>query len=156
MVSDVMCFLGLFGIILMLISNELIFHSNINRDHQRRICWFIQLSITVSTIGLVGLVIFYHCSNIRLYAIENSLTNCRVRFTLQGSLLIIVEIVICAIHPIPQSLSVHWLTNEIDRSKNFTVLTSTNPSYIATNVALSLPSKLNRISFFLLNVCFHR
>lgn len=141
MLSDFMCFLGLFGVILMLISNEIMFRSN----DGRKIQWCIQLLITFSSVILMSLVLIYHYSNMRLYAIENSLDNYRVGLTVKRIVCILLEMFICAIHPIPRPFPWDW----INKDSNITIhsnSSNTDPSYIAINVALGLPSK-SRIVF---------
>lgn len=129
-----MCFLGLVGIVLMLISNEIIFRSN----DRMKICWFIQLLITISTVILISLVLIYHYSNMQLYAIENSLDNYRVGLTLKRIFFILFEVFICAIHPFPRSFPRDWFTNDLNIPIHSNI---TDSSYIAMDVALGLPSK---------------
>ena len=143
MLSDLMCFLGLLGVVLMLISNEIMFRSN----DGLKICWFIQLLITISSVVLMSLVLIYHYSNMQLYAIENSLDNYRVGLTLKRIFLILFELFICSIHPIPRSFPWNWFSKDSNipihaNTTDFSPVSSNiDPSYIAMDVALGLPSK---------------
>jgi len=139
-----MCFLGLLGIILMVIENEITF-GNINHK-DTNISWFIKLIITISTVILVGLVIFYHHLNLKLYVAHNSIDHWRVGLTMKRIFLIILEIFICAIHPMPRDFPRNWISEHKQINLNSTIFNSLTPSsisrsYIATDVALGLPSK---------------
>ncbi|CAF1534095.1 unnamed protein product, partial [Adineta steineri] len=79
LISDIMCFLGLLGIILMIINNEIIF-LNIY-DKSKYICWFIKLIITITTIILVVLVFYFRRLELDLYAINNSFNHWRIGLT---------------------------------------------------------------------------
>jgi len=144
-----MCFLGLLGIVLMVAENEITFRSINNRD--TNISWLIKLIITISTIILVGLVIYYHYLNLKLHATHNSLDDWHIALTVKRIVLIILEILICAIHPMPRYFPRHWLSKHEEiiinstRSNSF-VTSSVSSSYIAIDVALGLPSKYNIIS----------
>jgi hypothetical protein len=91
-----MCLVGLFGIILMIIDTEL-------RSNQVNgiVIIFIRILITISTIFLVGLVLYYHAINIRLYTINNHIVDWRVTLSLNAILMIICEVLVCVIHPFP-------------------------------------------------------
>ena len=118
-----MCLLGLLGVILMVIENEIDFCITNRQDTM--VNWLMKLITTISTIVLVSLVIVFHYFYLKLYATQNSLDHWRIGLTMKRIFLIIFEILICAIHPIPHS-------------------------YITIDVALSLPSKDIRCSFFII------
>jgi hypothetical protein len=138
-----MCFLGLFGIILMIIGNEITFRRIGNKD--TNISWFIKLMITISTVFLVSLVIAYHHFNFKLYTAQNSLDSWHVGLTMKRIFLIICEIVICSIHPMPRYFPQNWLSKHQEMPTNFTlsdsiIPSSVSPFYVSTDVALGLPS----------------
>ncbi|UJR24383.1 hypothetical protein I4U23_005760, partial [Adineta vaga] len=130
-ISIIMCFLGLFGIILMIINNEMIFLNISNK--KLNICWFIKLLITITTIILVGFVFYYRRLDLDLYAINNSLNHWRVGLTTTKICLTLFEALICLIHPI--SLTKPFITN----IQNTTKFNSTSQNQITLDVALGLP-----------------
>ncbi|UJR17564.1 hypothetical protein I4U23_004460 [Adineta vaga] len=95
-VNDIMCFIALFGLILMIIDTECRFNQV---DEQRII--IIRPLISCSSVILVGLVLYYHMLDIRLYAINNHIADWRVTLKIRGIIIVICEIVICIIHPFP-------------------------------------------------------
>jgi hypothetical protein len=144
-----MCFLGLLGIILMVIENEITFRQI---DHQDTILsWCIKLIITITTVILIGLVFFYHRLDLILCAVNNSIDDWRVVLTNKKIFLIIIEVIVCAIHPIVRSFPSHSKiqTEEL----NFNSTRSSTSSYIPIDVAIGLPSNY-LIFFFSKNACF--
>jgi hypothetical protein len=129
-----MCLIGLLGLILMVIENEITFRKTNHRN--TKISWLIKLIITISTITLVSLVIVFHYFNLKLYATQNSLEHWRVALNNKRISLIILEILICAIHPIPRSFPQNY-----------------QRSYITTDVALGLPSKDTKFFLHYLYSC---
>ncbi len=127
-----MFFLGLFGIVLMIINNEITFA--IGDDRDTTVNWIIKLTITVSTVILIILIIYYHKLDLHLYSIKNSVNDWRSGLTSKKIFLIILEIFICSIHPIPIYFHANWNSSS--------TTTDTIPlSYISLDVALGLPSK---------------
>ncbi|CAF1137184.1 unnamed protein product [Rotaria sordida] len=72
-VTDIMCFLGILGIILMIIENEITF-SQVN-DNDTILTWSIKIIITLSTVVLIGFIFQYHRLDLSLYAVNNSIEN---------------------------------------------------------------------------------
>ncbi|CAF3128291.1 unnamed protein product [Rotaria socialis] len=137
LVSDIMCFLGVFGIILMVIANEITF-SQINHN-DTILSWFIKLAISFSTLVLIGFVCKYHLLDIYLYSVNNSIDDWRITVTNKKILLILFEILICAVHPTPRSFP-HQLNASLEtRHLNSSISTNYTLSYIAVDVALGLP-----------------
>jgi hypothetical protein len=134
-----MCFLGLLGIILMIIENEITFNQINHRD--TIFSWFLKLIITITTIILVGLVFLYHRLDLTLCSINNSATDWRVALTNKKIFLITLEVIICAIHPVVRSFP-HYSETKIEESNlNSMIPTGHSLSYIPIDVALGLPSK---------------
>jgi len=125
-----MFFLGLFGIILMIINSEITFAIGGDRDTIAN--WCIKLTITISTFILISLIIYYHKLDLNLYSITNSVNDWRIGLTGKRILLIIFEILICLIHPIPKYFYAYWSSDKTD---------SIPLTYISLDVALGLPSK---------------
>ncbi len=130
-----MCFLAILGIILMVIENELTFDRVDNKD--TKASWFIKLIITITTVILLTLIIYYHRLDLKLYSNQNSLEDCRVGLTNTKICLIAIEILICAVHPMPRSYPY------VDPPKlNSTLFTDPYPlSYTAIDVGFGIPSK---------------
>jgi hypothetical protein len=95
-VTDMMCIIALFGVILMIIDTEL----RLNQTSKTSDI-FIRPLISISTVILLGLAIYYHMLDIRLYTINNHIGDWRVILTVKNLLVIMCEMVLCAIHPFP-------------------------------------------------------
>lgn len=138
-----MCFIGLSGIVLMVVENELTF---VSFDHrQTYITHMIKLLITISTIVLLGLIIFYHYLSLKYFCVNNAIQHWYIALTPKRLVQIAVEIFICLIHPFPRGFSSdHHPQNSLDNSNlNSTVMApvSISLSFIPLDVALGLPSK---------------
>ncbi|CAF1421201.1 unnamed protein product [Rotaria sp. Silwood1] len=150
--SDIMCFLGVFGIILMTIVNEIGF--NQIDDEYAKLSWFIKLTITLSTIVLIGLILYYHRIDINLYSVNNSINDCHFTITYTKIFLIAIEILVCAIHPIPHSFPLHSNTSLENISSNSTVSTHDTFSSMAGDILLGLPM-FARLYLFGRVIMFH-
>ena len=95
-VNDIMCIIGMFGLVLMIIDAEL----RLN-EVNTSVTIFIRSLISISTMFLVGLVLYYHALNIRLYTINNHIADWRVTMSIPAILMILCEVVVCVIHPFP-------------------------------------------------------
>jgi hypothetical protein len=133
-VADLMCFLGVLGIALMIISNEL----NFTRDNDADTVasWFIKLFITLTTALLLVLIVYYHRIDLENYCAQNALDDWRVGLTSRRTLQIISELFICAIHPMPRTFP------DSHQPSVYSVDKEPYPlSYISVDVALGLPSE---------------
>lgn len=108
-----MCFLGMFGIVLMLIECEITF----NRFHHKDSTFSLLLkaTITFSTMILVGLVFYYHRIDLDLYCVDNSIDDWRIALTQKKIFLILLEALICMIHPIPGHFLVEWSSQHVKK-----------------------------------------
>ncbi|CAF1106436.1 unnamed protein product [Adineta ricciae] len=146
-VSNIMSFLGILGIFLMIIENELHFdwvnHGDIGP------IWFMKLIISITTAILLGLILYYHYLDLQLYSIQNSLDDYRVGLTRKKICFIASELLICAIHPMP-------LSSLNSNLKDISPETTVHPSlsYTSVEVALSLPMFL-RLYLFGRTIMFH-
>ena len=136
LISKVMCFLGLLGVLLMITVNELSFtHAY---DHDRFITTIIKLTISMSTVMLIGLVFYYHYLDAILYCVNHSLDHWRIGLTRTRVCFIVFEALVCAIHPFPRSSPFRAHVTHI----NATVVSAPiSLSDISLDVALGLPSK---------------
>ena len=130
LVSRIMSSLAIFSIIVMIILNELIFVRVGNED--TKAAWFLKVILTASTVLLLALILYYHHLDITLYTHRNRLEDWRVQLNFKKVFFIALELIICAIHPIPRSYP------SIDppkiRSNSYSM------SYMPVDIALSLPS----------------
>jgi hypothetical protein len=165
-----MSFLGLLGIILMIVENELTFNRIDHKDTTFSL--LLKATITFTTIILVGLVFYYHRIDLSLYCVDNSIDDWRIALTRRKIFLILFEAFICMIHPIPGHFLVEWSSQYVKKagsslnpyrstqnSLNLTTTTSTSTiksdihdqaqAYVPIDVMLSLPSKFFfSLSFF--------
>ncbi len=168
-----MCFLGMFGIILMIIECELTFNRMDHKDTTFSL--LLKATITFTTIILVGLVFYYHRIDLNLYCLDNSIDDWRIALTRKKMFFIILEAFICIIHPIPGHFIVDWGSQYVKKVENginfnnpyrsshvnpsiltnsttttsMTILSTTNATnlaqpYVPIDVILSLPSKFKK------------
>ena len=161
-----MCFLGLLGIVLMIIENELTFNRVDHKDTTFSL--LLKATITFSTIVLVGLVFYYHRLDLSLYCVDNSIDDWRIALTRRKIFLIILEAFICMVHPIPGHFLVEWSSQYVKKvgsdlhfinpyrlTQNTGNLTTPIPTttitpnvndlpqaYVPIDVMLSLPSNI--------------
>ena len=95
-VNDIMSFIALFGLLLMIIDTELQ-SNNVNGN----VIHLLSILMTLSTMILIVLIVYFHGINIRLYTINNHIADWRVTLDLNAILFICFELVICLIHPFP-------------------------------------------------------
>ncbi|CAF1224393.1 unnamed protein product [Rotaria sp. Silwood1] len=151
-VADIMFILSVLGIILMIIENELTF-SQIN-NHETIASWSIKIVISLSTVILLGFVIEYHRLDISLYAVNNSIEDVRVAITYERIITVVLEILICAVHPMPRSFPRHSNASSEDISSNDSTVTPHPLSYASVDVGLGLPMFL-RLYLLWRVVMFH-
>ncbi|CAF2393445.1 unnamed protein product [Rotaria sp. Silwood2] len=138
LINDIMCFLGILGIILMIIENELTFTRLVHKDTTFSL--FIKATITFTTILLVGFVFYYHRISLSLYCVDNSIDDWRIALTRTKIFSILSEAFICMIHPIPGHFLVAWSSQyvkKVETSFNFV------NSYRPIPDSLSTPTLLN-------------
>ena len=129
-----MCILGLLGIFLMIIENEIIFQNLCDMF----VSWFLRLVISITTCILVGFVFYYHYLDLQLYSTDNSFDHWRVGLKRSRVFLIFFEAFICLIHPIPGYYSP---PPEATCANSMIVPNPLAKSYLTMNVALGLPSE---------------
>ncbi len=120
----------------MVIQNEINFTRV--QDKDSKASWFIKLIISITTSILLVLIVYYHYIDMTLYNFRNSLEVWHVELRTKKVLWMIVEILICAIHPVPRYYP------QTDPEKISSDTSESNPyslSYTAIDVGLGLPSK---------------
>uniref|UniRef100_A0A8C0FMS4 Potassium calcium-activated channel subfamily N member 2 n=1 Tax=Bubo bubo TaxID=30461 RepID=A0A8C0FMS4_BUBBB len=64
--------------------------------------------ISLSTIILLGLIVVYHAREIQLFMVDNGADDWRIAMTYERIFFICLEILVCAIHPIPGNYTFTW------------------------------------------------
>lgn len=122
-----MCFVAVFGILLMIIINEIIFR-NLHNKYPTFV-WVMQLTITISTVVLLIQIVTYHFFDLKLIAVNQSLHSWYIGLTTRKLTIIMTELCICSIHPFPSYLP---LDNNLPSTQQI-------PS-ARLNIILGLPS----------------
>ncbi|XP_044256392.1 small conductance calcium-activated potassium channel protein isoform X2 [Tribolium madens] len=107
-ISDYALVMGMFGIIVMVIENELSSAGVYRKDDFYSIA--LKTLISVSTVILLGLIVAYHALEVQLFMIDNCADDWRIAMTWQRICQITMELVICAVHPIPGHYRFVWTT----------------------------------------------
>ncbi|XP_026463381.1 small conductance calcium-activated potassium channel protein [Ctenocephalides felis] len=107
-ISDYALVMGMFGIIVMVIENELSSAGVYNKASFYSMA--LKTLISVSTVILLGLIVAYHALEVQLFMIDNCADDWRIAMTWQRISQISIELCICAVHPIPGQYYFHWTT----------------------------------------------
>ncbi len=126
----------------MIIANELTFNRVDNQDTKGS--WWCKLIITISTVILLVLLGYYHYLDLKLYSNQNSLEDHRIGLTNKRICLIVIELIICAVHPMPRS---YPYSNPPKIDVDAIDITPHPLSYTAIDVGLGLPSKISHYLF---------
>ncbi|KAK3919775.1 Small conductance calcium-activated potassium channel protein 3 [Frankliniella fusca] len=89
--------------------------------------------ISVSTVVLLGLIVAYHALEVQLFMIDNCADDWRIAMTWQRITQITVELVICAVHPIPGEYYFLWTTKLANKGGDI------GSKWVPYDVTLSLP-----------------
>lgn len=103
--SDYALIFGMFGIVVMVIETELSWGAY---DKGSLYSLALKCLISLSTIILLGLIIVYHAREIQLFMVDNGADDWRIAMTYERIFFICVEILVCAIHPIPGNYTFTW------------------------------------------------
>ncbi|KAM4548116.1 small conductance calcium-activated potassium channel protein 1b isoform 2-T4 [Odontesthes bonariensis] len=103
--SDYALVCGMFGIIVMVIETEL---SRTFYSKESMYSYVLKGFVSVSTAILLGLILMYHAREIQLFMVDNGADDWRIAMNLERILLILLELVVCAIHPIPGQYVFTW------------------------------------------------
>ncbi|XP_067838290.1 small conductance calcium-activated potassium channel protein 2-like [Heptranchias perlo] len=103
--SDYALIFGMFGIVVMVIETELAWGA-----YQKGSLYSLALKclISLSTVILLGLIIVYHAREIQLFMVDNGADDWRIAMTYERIFFICLEILVCAIHPIPGNYTFTW------------------------------------------------
>ena len=129
----------------MIIANELTFDRVDDQDTKGS--WWCKSVISISTMILLVLIGYYHYLDLKLYSNQNSLHDHRVGLTNTRLCFIVIEFLICAVHPMPRA---YPYTDPPKIDVNTTDIIPHPLSYTPIDVGLGLPSKLSHYLFFFL------
>ncbi|KAG5856423.1 hypothetical protein ANANG_G00007800 [Anguilla anguilla] len=103
--SDYALIFGMFGIVVMVIETELSWGV-----YSKSSMYSLALKclISLSTVILLGLIIAYHAREVQLFVIDNGADDWRIAMTLERVLLIALELLVSAVHPVPGDFRFHW------------------------------------------------
>ncbi|XP_050521116.1 small conductance calcium-activated potassium channel protein isoform X1 [Daktulosphaira vitifoliae] len=130
-ISDYALVMGMFGIIIMVIENELASAGVYPKTSFYSTS--LKTLISVSTIILLGLIMAYHALEVQLFMIDNCADDWRIAMTWQRIATITMELVICAIHPIPGEYYFEWKTKLANKHGKL------ETRWVPYDVPLSLP-----------------
>ncbi|CAG4935549.1 unnamed protein product [Colias eurytheme] len=138
-ISDYALVMGMFGIIIMVIENELSsagVYSKASIYSQA-----LKTLISMSTVILLGLIVAYHALEVQLFMIDNCADDWRIAMTWQRIAQIGLELAICAVHPIPGQYTFTWTTKLANKGGVIGVEVGTMYKQIQVpyDVTLSLP-----------------
>ncbi|XP_075464040.1 small conductance calcium-activated potassium channel protein 3 [Ascaphus truei] len=103
--SDYALIFGMFGIVIMVIETELSW-GLYAKDSMFSLA--LKCLISLSSIILLGLIIAYHGREVQLFIIDNGADDWRIAMTYERIFYISLELLICAIHPIPGEYKFFW------------------------------------------------
>ncbi|XP_023372172.1 small conductance calcium-activated potassium channel protein 3 isoform X2 [Otolemur garnettii] len=103
--SDYALIFGMFGIVVMVIETELSW-GLYSKDSMFSLA--LKCLISLSTLILLGLIIAYHTREVQLFVIDNGADDWRIAMTYERILYISLEMLVCAIHPIPGEYKFFW------------------------------------------------
>ncbi|NXW38022.1 KCNN3 protein, partial [Phaetusa simplex] len=103
--SDYALIFGMFGIVVMVIETELSW-GLYSKDSMFSLA--LKCLISLSTVILLGLIIAYHTREVQLFVIDNGADDWRIAMTYERILYIGLEMLVCAIHPIPGEYKFFW------------------------------------------------
>ncbi|XP_012169033.1 small conductance calcium-activated potassium channel protein isoform X3 [Bombus vosnesenskii] len=130
-ISDYALVMGMFGIIVMVIENELSSAGVYTKASFYSTA--LKTLISVSTVILIGLIFAYHALEVQLFMIDNCADDWRIAMTWQRIAQISLELLICAIHPIPREDYFLWTTKLANKGGNI------GSTWVPYDVILSLP-----------------
>uniref|UniRef100_A0A8C5SJ13 Potassium calcium-activated channel subfamily N member 1 n=1 Tax=Laticauda laticaudata TaxID=8630 RepID=A0A8C5SJ13_LATLA len=105
--SDYALIFGMFGIVVMVTETELSW-GIYSKDSSYSFA--LKCLISLSTAILLGLILMYHAREIQLFMVDNGADDWRIAMTFERIFFIALELLVCAIHPIPGQYFFTWTT----------------------------------------------
>ncbi|XP_061230780.1 small conductance calcium-activated potassium channel protein 1 [Neopsephotus bourkii] len=103
--SDYALIFGMFGIVVMVTETELSWGVYTKESSYS---FALKCLISLSTIILLGLIVMYHAREIQLFMVDNGADDWRIAMTYERIFFIVLELIVCAIHPIPGQYLFTW------------------------------------------------
>ncbi|XP_028329449.1 small conductance calcium-activated potassium channel protein 1a isoform X2 [Gouania willdenowi] len=103
--SDYALIFGMFGIVVMVTETELSWGVY---SKESSYSFALKCLISLSTVILLGLIIMYHAREIQLFMVDNGADDWRIAMTYERIFFIVLELLVCAIHPIPGQYAFTW------------------------------------------------
>ncbi|XP_063173009.1 small conductance calcium-activated potassium channel protein 3 isoform X1 [Candoia aspera] len=103
--SDYALIFGMFGIVVMVIETELSWGLY---SKGSMFSLALKCLISLSTAILLGLIVAYHTREVQLFVIDNGADDWRIAMTYERILYISLEMLVCAVHPIPGEYKFFW------------------------------------------------
>ncbi|KAG2464645.1 KCNN3 protein, partial [Polypterus senegalus] len=103
--SDYALIFGMFGIVVMVTETELSWGVYSKESSHS---FALKCLISLSTVILLGLIIMYHAREIQLFMVDNGADDWRIAMTYERIFFIVLELLVCAIHPIPGQYVFTW------------------------------------------------
>ncbi|XP_066061507.1 small conductance calcium-activated potassium channel protein 1 [Chamaea fasciata] len=103
--SDYALIFGMFGIVVMVTETELSWGVYTKESSYS---FALKCLISLSTLILLGLIVMYHAREIQLFMVDNGADDWRIAMTYERIFFISLELVVCAIHPIPGQYLFTW------------------------------------------------
>ncbi|XP_065278229.1 small conductance calcium-activated potassium channel protein 1 isoform X1 [Emys orbicularis] len=103
--SDYALIFGMFGIVVMVTETELSWGVYTKESSYS---FALKCLISLSTMILLGLIIMYHAREIQLFMVDNGADDWRIAMTYKRIFFISLELIVCAIHPIPGQYLFTW------------------------------------------------
>ncbi|XP_062821320.1 small conductance calcium-activated potassium channel protein 3 isoform X1 [Anolis carolinensis] len=103
--SDYALIFGMFGIVVMVIETELSWGLY---SKGSMFSLALKCLISLSTVILLGLIIAYHTREVQLFVIDNGADDWRIAMTSERLLYIGLELLVCAVHPVPGEYRFFW------------------------------------------------
>ncbi|XP_048108601.1 small conductance calcium-activated potassium channel protein 1b isoform X3 [Alosa alosa] len=103
--SDYALIFGMFGIVVMVTETELSWGVY---SKESSYSFALKCLISLSTVILLGLIIMYHAREIQLFMVDNGADDWRIAMTQERVFFIVLELLVCAIHPIPGQYVFTW------------------------------------------------
>ncbi|XP_058870134.1 small conductance calcium-activated potassium channel protein 2-like isoform X3 [Acipenser ruthenus] len=103
--SDYALIFGMFGIVVMVTETELSWGVYTKESSYS---FALKCLISLSTVILLGLIIMYHTREIQLFMVDNGADDWRIAMTYERIFFIVLELLVCAIHPIPGQYVFTW------------------------------------------------
>ncbi|XP_075300196.1 small conductance calcium-activated potassium channel protein 1 isoform X2 [Opisthocomus hoazin] len=103
--SDYALIFGMFGIVVMVTETELSWGVYTKESSYS---FALKCLISLSTVILLGLIVMYHAREIQLFMVDNGADDWRIAMTCERVFFIALELLVCAIHPIPGQYLFTW------------------------------------------------